>query len=134
MPSSVLEAVRRNFGLREHADAGRLRHKIGEAQMDGLRESLRTGYTLDGLVRAASAARDGARGGHQIGGEQGDWLADSVLGAARRHDESEKLKELEELKAYIKAHIKAYAVGIQCLLAVVLCLQVVCVVRLFWGQ
>ena len=33
-----------------------------------------------------------------------------------------------------KDHIKAYARGIQCLLAVVLLLQVVCLVRLFWGQ
>jgi hypothetical protein len=56
-----------------------------------------------------------------------DWLAENLRAERGQHDEA-------ELKTFIKDHIKAYALGIQCLLAVVLCLQVVCVVRLFWGQ
>jgi hypothetical protein len=89
---------------------------------------------LDELERMAFAARGGRRDGSVIGGGQGDWLAEALVGARSENDEAEKRKELEKLQAYIKAHIKAYALGIQYLLAVVLCLQVVCVVRLFWGQ
>ena len=102
--------------------------------MDSLRDSLRTGHTLDELVRMASAAQDGRRGGHEIVGGERDWLVETLLGARSQQDESEKQQELEKLKSYIKDHIKAYARGIQCLLAVVLVLQLVCLVRLFWGQ
>jgi hypothetical protein len=108
--------------------------------MDSVRDSLKTGYTLRELARAASAAQDGRPGGHGIGSEQGDWLAESLLEATGYHRELEKLEalekreELEKLKEYIKTHVKAYTLGIQCVLGVVLLLQVVCLVRLFWGQ
>ena len=102
--------------------------------MDSLRDSLRTGHTLDELVRMASAAQDGRRAGHDTGRGERDWLVESLLGAKSQQDESEKRQELEKLKSYIKDHVKAYARGIQCLLAVVLFLQLVCLVRLFWVQ
>jgi len=114
--------------------------------MDSMRETLRTGYTLDELVRKASAAQrrmDQTATYAEVRERverQGDWLVEALLESRDEYNEEREKKKageddqrLEDLKVYIKAHVKAYATGLQWMLGAVLLIQILCVIRLFGG-
>jgi hypothetical protein len=107
--------------------------------MDSMRDSLRSGYTLDELRRLASAIQERDDRGaapavvREVVDERGDWFGETLLRSAAQYHKEEKKNENEDLKNYIKTHIKAYLLPVDCMLGAILCIQVLFLVRLFGG-